>query len=226
MGSRTPALLAASLMAGCSLVTSLDGLGPADGSANDVAIGDGGAGDVVTNDVVTNDAGDASAPPDAGGNLAQNPSFDDGQGGCGPAWGNGYGMTFTRVSPGRTGPYACEVCIGQGATGSFELSSLAPVSVQAGSYYAEAWLMTPDGGVPVGNGVGIQIVYDIDAGISGCQGIGNVCQGTFFQPPATWQKSTATFVSNGPGSVKITVHAYDNTAASCFLVDDVALYAQ
>jgi len=224
MPSRTPALLAASLMAGCSLMTSLDGLGPADGAAGDVAIGDATTNDVATNDA--SDAGDASAPPDSGGNLAANPSFDDGQGGCGPGWGNGYGMTFTRVSPGRTGPYACEVCIAQGANGSFALSSLAPVSVQAGSYYAEAWLMTPDGGVPVGNGVGIQILYDIDAGIGGCQGIGNVCQGTFFQPPFTWQKSTATFVANGPGTATIAVHAYDNTASSCFLVDDVAFYAQ
>lgn len=215
MRSRTPVLLVASLMAGCSLVTSLDGLGPTDGAAGDVA-----------NDVVTNDAGDASAPPDSGGNLAANPSFDDGQGGCGPGWGNGYGMTFTRVSPGRTGPYACEVCIGQGATGSFALASLAPIPVQAGSYYTEAWLMTPDGGVPVGNGVGIQVVYDIDAGIGGCQGIGNVCQGSFFQPPPTWQKSTASFTANGPGSMTLQIHAYDNTPSSCFLVDDVAVYAQ
>ncbi|HEY1957751.1 MAG TPA: hypothetical protein VGH28_19155 [Polyangiaceae bacterium] len=214
MGFRSSALLiGGSLLIGCSVLTSLDELGEGgaspDGSATDGATGS-----------------DATGS-DAGSNLLQNPSFDDSQGGCGPGWGNGYGMTFTRVSPGRTGPYACEVCIASGATDSYQMVSLQPIPVQAGPYYAEGWVMTPDGGTAVQGGVGIQVFYDIDAGISQCSGIGDICQGSMTQQPtSTWAVTSASFVANGPGSVTISFHAYGDTPSSCFLVDDAALYAQ
>jgi hypothetical protein len=116
MGSRSRAVFAsASLLIGCSLVTSLDDLGPSDGAPS----GD------ASMDAADSEVGDAGAG-DADANLVSNASFDQGQGGCGPGWGNGYGMTFTRISPGRTGPYACEVCI-QGTTDSYEVDSLIPI---------------------------------------------------------------------------------------------------
>ena len=136
-------------------------------------------------------------------------------------------MTFTRVSPGRTGPYACEVCV-QGTQTSYQLASLQPIPVQSGtSYYTEAWLETPEGGVQDEAGVGVQVVFKIDAGVSACAGIGNVCQGTFnVLPTGTWQQSTATFTANGPGTVTLAIHAYHGTPGSCFVVDDVAMYVQ
>ncbi|HEY1959680.1 MAG TPA: hypothetical protein VGH28_28920 [Polyangiaceae bacterium] len=204
-----------SLLVGCSLVTSLADLGATDAStAGDASSG---------NDAATNDGSAA----DAGGNLVENPSFDDGQGGCGPGWGNGYGMSFTRVSPGRTGPYACEVCITPGSQDSFQLQSLPLIPVQAGtSYYAEGWLMTPEGGVAVQAGVGILTLFDADAGIT-CVGGPGICQGSILSdPPSTWQKTTVSFTTSGPSSVTLAFHAYDNTATSCFVLDDVAVYAQ
>jgi hypothetical protein len=185
---------------GCSLITPLDGLGIAS---------DGGGG------------GDA---PNTG-NLVPNGSFDEGQGGCGPSWGNGYAMTYTRVSPGRTGPYACQVCV-QGTTTSYAINELVPIPIGAGSYYAEAWLMTPDGGVNEPNGVSVNVQYDVDAGIGGCGGIPPYCQGSMVTVPGTWTKTTASFTSNAPQSVLLDLHSYGGTPSSCFIVDDVALYAQ
>jgi hypothetical protein len=86
--------------------------------------------------------------------------------------------------------------------------------------------MTPDGGVGVEAGVGLLVSYDIDAGISGCSGIGPVCQGSFGALTGAWQQSTASFVANGPGTVTIGIHAFGNTPASCFVVDDVAFFMQ
>jgi len=216
MSRLTLVVVASSLLAACSLITSLDGLGSQTTS-------DGAPPADATQETIANDTGTGT---DAGtGNLVPNPSFDDGQGGCGPSWGNGYGMTYTRVSPGRTGPYACEVCI-QGSSSSYALSSLVQIPVDAGSYYAEAWLMTPDGGIAEQNGVGVLIGYDIDAGISSCIGTPGYCQGSISTPPSTWAKSSASFVSNGPGTATVEIHTYGGTAGSCVIVDDVAFYAQ
>lgn len=206
MARRWFVLAGGALLAGCSLLTSLDGLSS-----------DGGA-DVI----------DASSIEASAGNLVLNPSFDDSTGGCGPHWGNGYGMTFTRVSPGRTGPYACQVCV-QGTTQtSYALAYLPTIPVNAGTYYAEAWVSTPEGGVAVQSpGAGILVGYDIDAGISGCSGVGSICQGSIVAPPmGSFVQTTASFTANGPGTVTITIHAFEGTPSSCFIVDDVAFVAQ
>ncbi len=203
------ALGIASFVAGCSLLTSLDGLGSSDGG------GDSHASD-----------GSADSGGDGGnGNLLTNPSFELGSGGCGTGWGNGYGMTFTRVSPGRTGSYACLVCVLPNQTDSYELDSLIPVPAQAGSYYAEAWLSTPEGGVATQ--AGVQGLYAGDGGISSCIGTSTICQGTFFPPPVgTWSLSSATFTVTASGTIAVNVHSYAAPAGSCFVVDDLALYAQ
>jgi len=211
MARRTRVLLAVftSLSIGCSLVTSLGDLGGGD------------AGDAGFTDVSTQQDADAS-----NGNLVSNPSFDDGQGGCGLGWGNGYGMTFTRVSPGRTGPYACEVCV-QGTPSGDELHSIGAIPVQAGSYYAEAYVTTPDGGTPDEAGTGILVYYAIDAGITGCLSANDICQGSFSQvPTGSWQRTNASFIANGAGTVTVGIHTYRGTPGSCVIVDDVALYAQ
>jgi hypothetical protein len=195
----TAALGITSFVAGCSLLTSLDGLGPDDGG-----------GDAVS---------------DGSDNLLTNPSFEVGMGGCGTGWGNGYGMTFTRVSPGRTGSYACLVCALPNETDSYELDSLIPVPAEAGSYYAEAWLTTPEGGVATV--AGIQGEYAGDGGISSCTGTNTICQGTFFTPPVgTWSVSSATFTVSASGTLSVNVHSYGAPTGSCFEVDDLALYAQ
>ena len=217
---------------GCTLLTPLDELGSADSSTPDVTVPDA-AGDATTNDAPVEDVSTidspADAPPgdagtDANGNLITNGSFEIGMGGCGTNWGNGYGQTFSRVSPGRTGPYACEVCI-QGTQTSYQFNWIPSIPVQPGSYYAEAWFMTPDGGVPADPG--IQVYYTGDGGVSGCSGDSTYCQGNFSAPPVgSWISSSTSFVVSGSGTVAIDVHSYQGTPSSCFEVDDVALYAQ
>jgi hypothetical protein len=188
---------------GCSVLTSLDQLS-GDGT-------DGGGSDVAQ----TNDAG---------GNLVANGSFENGQGGCGANWGNGYGMTFSRVAPGHTGGSACLVCI-QGSGQSYEIDAVATIPVQAGSYYAEAWIDTPWDGGAATQGAGIQVRFTGDGGVSGCTGDSTYCQGSFVGPGG-WSTSSTTFVVSGSGTLQIGVHSYDGTADSCFALDDVALYAQ
>jgi hypothetical protein len=76
--------------------------------------------------------------------------------------------------------------------------------------------------------VGIQVYFVGDAGtITGCPAGNGVdyCQASFVGP-GTWAPSSTSFIVSGSGSVMIDVHSYDGTASSCFLVDDVALYAQ
>jgi hypothetical protein len=194
---------------GCAALTSLDDL---KGQSDD------GGGDVVG----LHDSG-----ADGGGNLVTNGSFENGNGGCGTNWGNGYGMTFTRVSPGHTGNSACLVCINASNLDSYQINAIATIPVQAGNYYAEAWLGTPwDGGVATAN-AGLQIYFVGDAGtISGCTGDGtSYCQGSFVSGPP-WSTSSVTFIVKGSGALALDVHSYDNTASGCFAVDDVALYAQ
>jgi hypothetical protein len=206
----------------CSALTSLDDLSSgADGSTGS----DSGGSDVANaNDVVqTNDAGG-----DAGGNLVANGGFENGQGGCGTNWGNGYSGTFTRVSPGHTGSNACLVCTSFSNPDSYQIDAIGLIPVQAGNYYAEAWLGTPwDGGFPTAK-VGVQIYFVGDAGtISGCPaGDGKTyCQGSFVSAPP-WTTSSVSFVVAGSGQLKLDVHSYAGDAGTCFVVDDVAVYAQ
>lgn len=204
----------ACLVVGCSLITPLDDLrgdaAPSDASANDA---------VSNNDSPTSTDGGA----DSGGNLVSNSSFDNGNGGCGSNWGNGYGETFSRESPGHTGQYACDVCI-QSSGSSYQIDAVNPIPVQAGSYYAEAWLATDDGGVATQ--AGIQVYFTGDGGISNCNGDGtSYCQGNIVTPGA-WTVSSTTFDVTGSGEVNIDLHSYAGPANSCFAADDVALYAQ
>jgi len=201
---------------GCSALTSLDDL-----SGGDAANFDGSGSDVSNSDVVqANDADDAG-----GGNLVANGGFENGQGGCGTNWGNGYSMTFSRVSPGHTGNSACLVCTNLNNPSSYQLNAVTPVSVPAGNYYAEAWIESPwDGGVATPT-VGIQVEYVGDGGVTGCNGDNFTCQGSFVSAGG-WGLSTATFVVTAPGTLQVVVHSYSGTPNSCFALDDVALYAQ
>ncbi len=194
-------------------MTSLDDLKGDSGSTPS----DGAAQDGATNDSQTSDAGS--------GNLLTNGSFELGQGGCGSDWGNGYGMTFTRVSPGHTGQYACLVCM-QGGGDSYELDNIAPVTVSAGSYYVEAWVLASDGGVAGDPGVQVYLADGgDDGGMQGCTGGGAYCQGSFFTAPAAWTASSTTFSLAAGGVLKIDMHSYMGNG-SCFIVDDVAVFAQ
>ncbi len=199
------ALLAGTCVVGCSLFTSLDDLragGGADGSANESGA----------------DAGDT--------NFVADPSFEQGAGGCGANWGDGYNDSIARTSPGRTGNSACLVCLQSGATGSYQINAVATIPVQTGQYYAEAWLSTPDGGVATQ--AGIQVYFTGDGGINGCNGDGtSYCQGSQVTPPiGSWSGSNTTFVVTGSGTVSIDLHSYADATGSCFIVDDVALYLQ
>jgi hypothetical protein len=213
---RPVALLAGgSWCLGCSLLVNLDDLKPADGgsdSGSDSAV-DSGADSAV----------DAAA--DGNSNLVTDPGFDQGMGGCGANWGNGYGDTFMRVSPGHTGNDACEVCA-LGSQSSFQIDAIDPIPVQAGSYYAEAWLTTPDGGMPAP--AGIQVYFNGDGGsLSNCLGSAGYCQGNFFSPPTgSWASSSTTFTVVGSGTVSIDLHSYTPPDGACFIASDVALYAQ
>jgi hypothetical protein len=225
-------VLATIAFTGCSALTSLDDLSQGqsdggssiDGAGSDGGGSDGGGSDGGGSDVVqTNDTGSDGG----GGNLLANGGFENGQGGCGSNWGNGYGMTFMRVSPGRTGSSACLVCTNETNPSSYQINAITNVPVQAGNYYAEAWIETPwDGGVATQK-AGIQVYFVGDAGaISGCTGDGmTYCQGSFAST-SNWTASSTTFVVTGSGALQITVHSYDGTASSCFALDDVALYAQ
>ncbi len=213
-------------VAGCSALTSLDDLSQTGDAANvdangsDVAQGN----DASTNDVVqTNDASDAGG----GGNLVTNGDFETGQGGCGTGWGNGYSMTFSRVTPGHTGS-ACLVCTNLLNLGSYELDSTLKIPVQAGNYYAEGWMMTPwDGGAAVPSpGVGLQVKFAGDGGLSGCVGDNTICQANFVTAGNGWMLSSTTFVVSGSGTLQVVAHAYNGSGGSCFALDDVALYAQ
>jgi hypothetical protein len=241
MARRTYGVLgAAFLVAGCSALTSFDGLessaggttdaaSPSDGSTTtDARASDGGVlvdGAQPSDGATTSDGGVGS---DAGtANLVDNPSFENGAGGCGTNWGNGYNQTAMRVSPGRTGMYACDVCITPGASGSYQINAVKTIDVQSGNYYAEAWLSTPQGGVATS--AGLQVFFTGDGGISGCNGTPNTyCQAGFVMaaPGGAYMSSSTSFVVTGSGTVTLDLHSYDSTASSCFLVDDVALYAQ
>jgi len=200
-------------LCGCSLITSLDAL------RSDAGATDGGGDAAILPEASDDASGDAG-----GGNLVTNPSFDEGQGGCGPSWGNGYGMTYTRVSPGRTGSFACMVCI-QGSTGSYELDDSTAIAVQAGSYYVEAWLASAADAAPIP--AGVQVYFTGDGGLSGCNGSATYCQGNFFTAPVgSWSSSSTTFDVTGSGQITIDLHAYAGDDASCFIVDDVAAYLQ
>ena len=118
-----------------------------------------------------------------------NGSFEFGQAAADPSWGNGYGMTFTRVSPGHTGQYACLVCM-QGSGDSYEIDNITPVNVGAGSYYVEAWVLAPDSGALGSPGVQVYLDGGDDAGMQGCTGGGQYCQGGFATAPATWTPSS------------------------------------
>lgn len=218
-------ILAPIAVVGCAALTSLDDLsqgqtdaGGADVTRPDGAPSDGGGG----NDVVQ--TGDAS---DGGGNLLANGGFENGNGGCGTNWGNGYGMTFMRASPGHTGNSACLVCL-QGSGASYQIDAIATIPVTAGNYYAEAWIQTPwDGGAATAK-AGVQVYFVGDAGaITGCVGDGkSYCQGGFVGPGSGWAPSSTTFVVSGSGALQIELHSYDGTAMSCFAADDVAVYQQ
>jgi hypothetical protein len=206
---------------GCSVFTSLDDLQHA---TSDAQANDGAPSDVAQqNDVVqTNDAGDA------GGNLVNNGGFENGQGGCGTNWGNGYSDTFSRVSPGHTGSSACLVCTNNANNQSYQIDAIANIPITAGNYYAEAWIVTPWDGGAATQSVGIQVRFVGDAGgISSCTGDGtSYCQGSFVSPGTGWTSSSTTFVASGPGALQIAIHSYDGTPSSCFAMDDVAVYQQ
>ncbi len=213
---------------GCSALTSLDDLeGQSEGGGDDVVQASDAGSDVVQASDAGSDVVQTSDASDAGGNLVTNGSFENGNGGCGANWGNGYGMTFTRVSPGHTGNSACLVCI-QGSGLSYQIDAIATMPVQAGNYYAEAWIDTPWDGGAATQKAGIQVRLVGDAGtITGCIGDGtSYCQGTFVTPNSGWAPSSTTFVVAGSGGLQIDIHSYDGTASSCFALDDVALYAQ
>jgi len=196
---RVVSILAALAVAGCSALTSLDDLSSAQSDAG---------------------GGDAG-----GGSLVTNGGFENGQGGCGTNWGNGYGMTFSRTSPGHTGSSACLVCI-QGSNQSYQIDAIATIPVQAGNYYAEAWLDTPWDGGTATQGVGIQVHFTGNGSMSGCDGDGtSYCQGSFVGPGG-WASSSTTFVVTGSGTLQVAIHSYDGTPSSCFALDDVAVYAQ
>jgi hypothetical protein len=205
------ALLGATLC-GCSLTTPLADLGPLDA---------GDAGDAGQ----SSDASSSDASSDAGANLISNGSFEQGAGGCGINWGAGYNATYMKTSPGRTGSSACVVCAQTGAMGSYAMDLLTPISVQPGSYYAEAWLTTPDGGVSTQ--AGIVVSYTVDGGVTNCSGIGQVCQGSFFTPPTgSWSPTSANFDVTTPETLMVQLHSFGAPPGSCFEVDDVALFAQ
>jgi hypothetical protein len=246
MVKRSSGLLGvAFLVAGCSALTSFDGLEPSSGALSDAASAGGDGSTNADGAVRTTEGGagsdggqasdgatpasDGGAGTDSGsnGNLIDNPGFENGAGGCGSNWGNGYGQTFMRASPGRNGSmYACEVCI-SGSGGSYQINAVKAIPVTAGNYYAEAWLSTPEGGVATSTG--IQVYFTGDGGLSGCTGSATYCQGMPFvmaAPGGDWSSSSTSFVVTGSGTVTVDLHSYAGTASSCFLVDDVALYAQ
>lgn len=211
-------------LAGCEFITSLDGLGPADGQAADVTAPDAFDGAPI----------DAVAAPESGpdaeagtSDLVANGGFESAAAvGCGSNWGPGYGSSYTQVAPGRSGSYACEVCV-QGSQTSYQMNAIATVPVQPGSYAAQAYFTTPDGGVAVTPGAGLQIYYTGDGGVSGCTGDSTYCQ-AYFQPPpvGSWYASSTVFTVTGSGTLSIDVHGYGGTPNSCFVVDDVTLVQQ
>ena len=220
---RVVSILAIVCVAGCSALTSLGDLSQGDAASTDANGSDVVGSDVTGSDVVqTNDGGDGG-----NGNLVTNGDFESGQGGCGTNWGNGYGKTFMRVSPGHAGS-ACLVCDNGANSGSYELQSISPIPVQAGNYYAEAWMETPwDGGVGVQSpGIGLQVKFTGNGSLSGCIGDTTTCQANFVTNGSGWMLSSTTFIVSGSGSLQIAAHAYQSTAGSCFALDDVALYAQ
>src|SRR6202042_2458347 len=131
-------------------------------------------------------------------------------------------MTFTRVSPGHSGQYACLVCM-QGGGDSYELDNILPIAVPAGSYYVEAYVLASDSGTPGDPGVQVYLADGgDDSGMQGCTGGGTYCQGSFFTAPATWAASSTTFSLATSGVVTIDVHSYMGNG-SCFIVDDVSV---
>jgi hypothetical protein len=173
------------------------------------------------------DAGDGLAISDGSDgealvNLVQNPSFELGSDGCGTGW-TAQGATMQRgASPYvRTGAASCILCASPPNTDFMNLSPVASIDVDAGTYSGEAWLLAPPPSIGgVSGPTGLQIFFFPPDG-----GPSSPYIGSMLLPDKTWTASYKSFVLSEPGRLEIMVHSY-YPQGGCVVVDDVALYAE
>jgi hypothetical protein len=214
------ALVLGVMLAGCTSLEGLRGGDANDASAPRPDAGDGSA--AGSSDVA--DAGgsiaEASLDAEGGGrdNLVANPSFEQGQAGCGPGWTPGAAV-MTRSSTARTGAASCQICANPTDTQYMNLSVSAAIAVKAGSYTAEAWLRAPPTGAAAGR-TGVQIFFHPAGG-----GSDVLHQALILQPGGDWEPSNESFVLPQDGTLDFVVHGYEPNGG-CVLVDDVSLYRE
>jgi hypothetical protein len=161
------------------------------------------------------DSPTADAGSDGPSNLVDNPSFEEGLGGCGSGW-TVSNSTLTRFPAARTGTWSCEVCPSASDATYFNLEATRAINVSAGSYYAEAWLLAPPDASAAGL-TGVQVsLAPSDAGDF---------LGTQISPSSTWTPSAISVDVLVDGTALVYVHAYFPNGG-CVLIDDVGLYRQ
>lgn len=212
-------LVGASLLAACSLMTSLDGLQAdhswIDASSSEVAAGDG-AGGVEAGDSPDGpsdgsslDARDDSGPP----NIHPFGTFESG---CYP-W-SSYGGTVSESSVARSGVGSCRVCTNDTTTQPFSIDdngSPGPTVVGA-TYRVEGWARTAPGSpAPAAASMLLRNVSPTAIlEVAGSQ-----------ERPLTaeWQRFESTLTVAHPGGAINALFFGVYRPSACFLVDDVVL---
>lgn len=227
VGCVGPAVLATA----CASLDALSGAAAAPGDAGD------GSGDSAADldgsgasDATVTDGSEADAPgeaaleagpvgdADAGGNAIANASFEIGAGTCGPGWGS-YGATVWRSSVARTGSFSCGLCPSPAGATSYQVTSIPSIPVDAGTYYAVAWVHAAEGDAAIAPATGVQVYFHETKGDGGMYFQGAMVAAQ----PSSWIGSDVTAVIDRDGVVDVDVHAY-NPNGGCVLVDDVAFY--
>jgi hypothetical protein len=122
-----------------------------------------------------------------------------------------------RSSTAHTGAASCLICATPPDTPFCSLDVVSSIGVQAGDYYAEAWLRAPDGATATG-ATGVQVLFHpADGSPAAYQ------QGNQVVPGTTWQSSAVGFTLPQGGQVEVFVHSYE-PGGGCVLIDDVGFY--
>lgn len=216
-------------LAACSLLSPLDDLQSGGGPSTGVDSGGSGGGgssaggESSGGEPSAGGGGGSGGDTGAGGsgptNLLMNPGFESGVNGCGSGWSGGYGATYAQSTIARSGANSCLACAEPVDVSSFGIEPTNPISLPAGTYYAEAWIRAPEDGYPVAGLTGVVMA------IEGRSGDPTYFQGTQVSPDLDWVASTHTFTLDAPDQLTFQVHAFF-PEGGCVLVDDVALYAE
>lgn len=205
-------VVAALLLAGCSLFTDLEGFtSPRGGStASNDAQAEVGS--------VPSTLQDASldSGPSLGPNLLIDGDFEGTGETCG-SWSSFRGHEASDTVA-RSGSASCRVC-GDETTGGFTVDPLGSGVANAlpgETYRAEAWVRTAPGQPVSGSIAIVHRIYDGDEEK-------DVVYSFRVEPSGDWQRIELTHTARVAGRIEVYIQAVASAAGQCFLVDDVTL---